>query len=65
MVEQELLYLTMNGYLLGSSFCWKDLQWGDVCIFVWTDQHFSKIYISHHFKEQDFEISAMKLNSLQ
>jgi hypothetical protein len=26
MVEQELLHLTMNGYLLGSSFCRKDLQ---------------------------------------
>jgi hypothetical protein len=32
-----------------------------VCIFVRTDQHFSKIYISHHCKEQDFEICAIQL----
>jgi hypothetical protein len=34
MVEQELLHLTRNGYLLGSSFCQKDLQMGGVCILL-------------------------------
>jgi hypothetical protein len=55
MAEHELLHLTMNGYLLGSRFCRKDLQRRGVCIFVRADQYFSKIYISHYFKEQDFE----------
>jgi hypothetical protein len=32
-----------------------------VCIFVRTDQHFSKIDISHHCKEQNFEIYAVQL----
>jgi hypothetical protein len=61
MVEQELLHLTLNGYLLGSSFCQKDLQGGGVCIFVRTDQHFSEIDISHHCKEQHFEICSIQL----
>jgi hypothetical protein len=57
-VEQELLHLTVNGYLLGSSLCPEDLQRGGVCIFVRTDQQFNKIDIYHHCKEQDFEICA-------
>jgi exonuclease III len=61
MVEQELLQLTINGYLLGSSFYRKGLQRGGVCMFVRTDQHFSKIDISHRCKEQDFEICAIQL----
>jgi hypothetical protein len=60
-VEQKLLHLTMIGYLLGSSFCQKGLQRGGIHIFVSTDQHFSKIDISHHCKEQDFEISTVML----
>jgi hypothetical protein len=60
-VEQELLHLTINCYPLGSSFCRKGLQRGGVCIFARTDQHFSKIDISHHCKEQDFEICAIHL----
>jgi hypothetical protein len=51
----------MNSYLLGSSFCSKDLQRGGVCIFVRADKHFSKIDISHHCTEQDFEICAIQL----
>jgi hypothetical protein len=45
MVEQELLHLTSNGYLLGSSFCQRDLHKGGICMFVSTDQNFSKIDI--------------------
>jgi hypothetical protein len=61
MIEQELLHLTIDDYLLGSSFCQKGLQRGGVCIFVKTNQHFSKIDSSHHCKEQDFEICAVQL----
>jgi hypothetical protein len=61
MVEQELLHFTMNSCLLCFSFCQKDLQREHSCIFVRTDQHFSKIDISHHCKEQDFEICAVQL----
>jgi hypothetical protein len=32
-----------------------------VCIFVKTDRHFSKTYISQHCKEKDFEICATQL----
>jgi len=34
MVEQDLLHLTLAGYLLGSSFCRLKLQRGGVCIFL-------------------------------
>jgi hypothetical protein len=57
MVEQDLLHLTLDGYLLGSSFCRQNLQRGGVCcIFVKKDQCFKKIDISLHCKEQDLEI---------
>jgi hypothetical protein len=32
-----------------------------VCIFVKKDQHFNKIDISHHCKEQNLEICAIQL----
>jgi hypothetical protein len=60
MVEQDLLHLTLAGYLLGSSFCRLKLQTGGVCIFVRKDQCFNKIDISLHCKEQDLEICANK-----
>jgi hypothetical protein len=63
MVEQELLHFTMNGYLLGSSFCRKDLQRGGTFILLRTDHYFSKIDISHRCKEQDFEIRAIQLET--
>jgi hypothetical protein len=50
MVEQELLHLTVNSYLLTGG-----------VFFVRTDHHFSKIDISHCCKEQDFEICAIQL----
>jgi hypothetical protein len=34
MVEQDLLHLTIDGYLLVSSFCRQNLQRKGVCIFV-------------------------------
>jgi hypothetical protein len=61
MVEQDLLHLSINGYQLGSSFCRKGLQRRGVCIFVKKDQHFNKIDISHHSKEQGLEICAILL----
>jgi hypothetical protein len=61
MVEQHLLHLSINGYRLGSSFCRKRLQRGGVCIFVKKDQHFNKIDLSHHCREQDLEICAVQL----
>jgi hypothetical protein len=61
MIEQELLPLAMDRYLLGSSFCQKALQRGGVCIFVTADQQFSKIDISHHCNQQDFEICAIQV----
>jgi exonuclease III len=61
MVEQDLLYLSINGYQLGPSFCWKILPRGDVCIFVKKDTRFNKIDISHHCKEQDLEMRTFKL----
>jgi hypothetical protein len=63
MVEQDLLYLTLPGYLLGSRFCRLKLQRGGVCIFVRNDQCFNKIEVLHHFKEQDLEICAIYLET--
>jgi hypothetical protein len=61
MMEQDLLHLSTNGYQLGSSF-WQIGQWnGSVCIFVGKDQHFNKIDISHHCKEQDLVNCAIQL----
>jgi hypothetical protein len=46
MVEQDLLHLTLAGYLLGSSFCRLKLQRGGVCIFVRKYSVLTKL-ISH------------------
>jgi hypothetical protein len=63
MVKQDLLHLTLAGYLLGSSFCRLNLHRGGVCIFVRKDQCFNKIDISHHCKQQDLEICAIHLET--
>jgi hypothetical protein len=63
MVEQDLLHLTIDGYLLGSSFCRQRLQRGGVCIFVKKNQCFNKTGISHHCKEQNLEICAIQLDT--
>jgi hypothetical protein len=62
-VKQDLLHLTLDGYLLGSRFCRQNLQRGGVCIFVKKDQYFNKTDISHHCKEQDLEICAIQLKT--
>jgi hypothetical protein len=53
--------LTMNGYLLGSSFCWKGLQKGGVCNLLGQINIPEKNYISHHCNEKGFEICAIQL----
>jgi hypothetical protein len=63
MVEQDLLHLTLGGYLLGSSFCRQKLQREGVCILVKKDQCFKKIDISHHCNKQDLEICAIQLET--
>jgi hypothetical protein len=36
---------------------------GEVCIFVKKDQCLNKIDTSHHYKEQDFEMYAVQLET--
>jgi hypothetical protein len=52
MEQQDLLHLTLPGYILGSNFCSQNLQTGGVCIFVCKDLYFSKIVISHTVKKR-------------
>jgi exonuclease III len=63
MEEQDLLHLTLQGYILGSSFCRKDLQKGGVCIFVRKDLNAIKIDNSHNCTEKDLEICAVELET--
>jgi hypothetical protein len=63
MVGRDILHLTLDGYLLGSSFCRQSVQRGGVCSFVKKDKHFNKIYISRHCKEQVLEICAVQLET--
>ena len=63
MEEQDLLHLTLPGYILGSSFCLQNLQKDGVCIFVHKDMCFSKINTSHNCKEKDLEICSIELET--
>jgi hypothetical protein len=63
MVEQDLLHLTLNDYLLDSSFYRQNLQRGGVCVFVKKDQCLNKSDISHHCKEQGVEICSIQLET--
>jgi hypothetical protein len=58
-----ILHLTLDGFLLGFSFCRQKLQRGGVCIFVKKDKCFNKIDISQHCTEQDLEICAVQLET--
>jgi hypothetical protein len=63
MEKQDLLHLTLPGYILGSSFCRKDPQTGGVCIFVGKDLSVNKIDISHNYIEKDLEMCAVELET--
>ena len=63
MEEQDLLHLTLPGYILGSSFCRQNLQKGGVCIFVCRDPYYSKINILCNCEERDLEIFAVELGT--
>jgi hypothetical protein len=60
MLEQNLLHLTLDSYLSGSSFCRQNLQRVCLCIFIKKDKCFDKIDISHHCKAQDLEICKVQ-----
>jgi hypothetical protein len=63
MEGQDLLHLTLPGYILESSFCCQNLQKGGVCIFVHKDFNFSKISISHDCTGKYLEICATEQDS--
>jgi exonuclease III len=63
MEEQDLLHLTLPGYILGSSFCHRNLQRGGVCMFVRKDLYFNKTDISHNSREKDLEICAVEIET--
>jgi exonuclease III len=63
MEEQDLLHLTLPGYILGSSFCHRNLQRGGVCIFVRKGLYFNKIGSSHNSRENDLEICAVEIET--
>ena len=63
MVEQDLLHLTLPGYILGASLCRRNLQRGVVCIFVRKDLYVNKIDISHNSREKDLEICAVEIET--
>ena len=63
MDEQDLLHLTLPGYILRSSFCRKERKKGGVCIFVREDLNANKIDISHNCIEKDLEICAIDLET--
>jgi hypothetical protein len=64
MVEQDLLHLTLDSYLLVSSFCRHNLQRGDVCVFLLRKISVSTKHILYACKEQDLEIRACDLKYL-
>jgi hypothetical protein len=60
--EQDLLQLTLPGYLLGSSFSQQNLRKGGVCI-LFEKICISVKLISHITKEKDLEICAVELET--
>jgi exonuclease III len=63
MEEQDLLHLTLPGYILGLHFCCRILQRGGVCIFVRNDLYFNEIDITHNSREKDLEICAVEIET--
>jgi hypothetical protein len=60
MLQQELLHLTADGYLLGSSFCKKkNLQRWGMCIFVIKNQRFNITDISHCYEISVFTVKLI------
>ena len=63
MREQDLLLIPFPGYALGPGRRQHNLQRAGVYIFLRTDQYSNKTDSSHHCKEKDLEICAIKLQN--
>jgi hypothetical protein len=59
----KLGQVSLDGYKLGTSYCRKTREKGEVCIFVYKNLNFLKVNLSRYCKEQDIEVCALKLVS--
>jgi hypothetical protein len=62
--EQEIEFLSNENYILGAKYCRHNLKLGGSCIFVHESLTSSNIELNKFSKEQDWEISAIKITSL-
>jgi exonuclease III len=62
MVEQDLLFLKLNGYTLGSSYSHQIFQKQGVCIFTRNDLCYNKIDVSYFCDEKHFEACAVQID---
>jgi hypothetical protein len=63
MEEQDLLYLTLPGYILGSNFCCQNLQNGGVCVFLYVKTCISAKLLFYILSRKGFEICAVELQT--
>jgi exonuclease III len=57
----EIIATPISNYKLGANYCRKSLKSGGVCIYVHDALQFKNIDLQRHCKEQEIEISALKL----
>jgi exonuclease III len=62
--EQEIEFLYIEKYTLGAKYCRHNLKQGRSCIFVHESLTYSNTELHKFGKEQDMEISAIKITSL-
>jgi exonuclease III len=62
--EQEIESLSIQNYTLGAKYCRHNAKQGGSCIFVHESLTYSNIELDKFGKEQDMEISAIKITSL-
>lgn len=62
---EEIEFYVPLGYILGNSYCRNNLKRGGVAIFVSKTTVFEKFDVSSYCIEQHFEVTAVKISSLQ
>jgi hypothetical protein len=60
--DYEIVNTHISMYKSGTNYCRKNLEQGDICIYVHESLKFTNINLLKYNKEQDIEIAVIQLN---
>jgi exonuclease III len=63
LVNEEIVHLTLDNYLLGAYYCRNHFKKGGTCIYIHNSLKFSTINLENYCCDKDIEVCAVCINS--